>query len=231
MIAADEGNAMERESVWKAVCDAVERAVERRRELCDGAEPGQGLSGNRAAGSVSHENQILRPCVISVDGMSGSGKSSLTERLRAIYDCNVFHMDDFFLQPWQRTGERLGAPGGNVDYERFKAEILDHLAEVEGLEYQVYSCRKQCLDEKVKVPFKEIQIVEGSYSQHPYFGDCYDLRIFLEIGSREQRERILKRNGEVMLERFVKEWIPMENRYFEAFKIREKAELVLTMGL
>lgn len=167
-------------------------------------------------------------CVISIDGMSGSGKSSLAGLLKGIYSCNVFHIDDYFLQPQQRTGERLGEPGGNVDYERFKKEILDHVEDAEGLAYQVYDCGQQRLSGCVRVPYRELQVVEGSYSQHPYFGDVYDLRIFLEADEATQKARILKRNGEFMLRRFVNEWIPMENRYFRAFKIREKADVVLT---
>jgi hypothetical protein len=31
----------------------------------------------------------------------------------------LFHTDDFFLQPHQRTRERLESVGGNIDYERF----------------------------------------------------------------------------------------------------------------
>ena len=36
-------------------------------------------------------------------------------------------MDDFFLQPKQRTKERLEQAGGNVDYKRFKKEIVHFL--------------------------------------------------------------------------------------------------------
>ena len=39
-------------------------------------------------------------------------------------------MDDYFLQPYQRTEERLAEPGGNVDYERFKEEIYDKKLEM-----------------------------------------------------------------------------------------------------
>lgn len=71
-------------------------------------------------------------------------------------------------------------------------------------------------------------MIEGSYSQHPYFGNCYDLRVFLEVGEDEQRERIRRRNGEFMLRRFEEEWIPMENAYFTACNIRENSQMVLT---
>lgn len=163
---------------------------------------------------------------VAIDGMSGSGKSTLAKLLSGVYSCNLFHMDDFFLQPWQRTRERLEEAGGNVDYERFKSEILDKIDNPDGLEYQIYDCGQQRLDRKVRVPGQIVNIVEGSYSQQPYFGDCYDLRVFLEVKEEEQRKRILERNGELMFRRFVFEWIPMENKYFREFAIKENSDLV-----
>ena len=162
---------------------------------------------------------------IAVDGMSGSGKSTLAKLLAGIYGCNVFHMDDFFLQPFQRTAERLVEPGGNVDYERFKEQVTGHLADPEGVRYQVYDCGRQELAERVSAPRGQLNVIEGSYSQHPYFGDCYDLRVFLGISGEEQVDRIRRRNGEFMLRRFVEEWIPMENAYFEKCQIRSKSHL------
>lgn len=158
---------------------------------------------------------------IAIDGMCGSGKSTMGRILKEIYGCNLFHMDDFFLRPKQRTNERLNAPGGNVDYERFKAEILDHGNDRAGLTYQNYDCGKRQMGGNMTVPWNRLNIVEGSYSQHPYFGDFYDLRFFCWIGEEEQIRRIRERNGEGMLKRFKEEWIPMENRYFESFGIRK----------
>ncbi len=163
-----------------------------------------------------------RPFVIAIDGMSGSGKTTLGEALHAHFpDSNLFHMDNYFLQPHQRTSERLSEIGGNVDYERFQDEIMAHLVDKAGLHYRVYNCQTQTLGEPVFLPHKPLVIIEGAYSQHPYFGAPYDLRIFCEISEEEQRKRILKRNGAKMLERFVNEWIPKENLYFDRYKIKE----------
>ena len=164
--------------------------------------------------------------VVSIDGMCGSGKSTLGRILEEIYDCNLFHMDDFFLRPEQRTPERFAEPGGNVDYERFKAEILDHIADPDGFTYQVYNCGIQALDEFVTVPHKQLNIIEGAYSNHPYFGNPYDLKFLCKITPEEQVSRIMKRNGPEMLERFKAIWIPMENRYFEVFGIEAGCVLV-----
>ena len=57
--------------------------------------------------------------LVAIDGRCAAGKTTLAASLQAQLECNVFHMDDFFLRPEQRTSERLHQPGGNVDYERF----------------------------------------------------------------------------------------------------------------
>ena len=40
---------------------------------------------------------------VAIDGPCTSGKTTLAAQLGALYDCNVFHMDDFFLRSEQRT--------------------------------------------------------------------------------------------------------------------------------
>lgn len=160
--------------------------------------------------------------LVVIDGMCGSGKSTLGEKLAQKYDCNLFHMDDFFLQPAQRTGERLLEPGGNVDYERFQEEVLEHLQDKEGFSYRVFDCSRQELGRRVRVPFKRLNIIEGAYSLHPYFKGVQDLAFFLEVSGEEQIKRLAKRNGEEKLQRFIKEWIPKENAYFETFQIKDR---------
>ena len=96
-----------------------------------------------------------------------------------------------------------------------KEEIIDHLCDENGITYRRFDCSRQELLEPVHVPYKPMVIVEGSYCQHPYFGDVYDYRIFLEISKEVQRERIMKRNGAEMWKRFENEWIPKELDYFK----------------
>lgn len=174
------------------------------------------------------------PLLVAVDGMCGSGKTTMGQALQELYGCNLFHMDDFFLRMEQRNPQRYAQAGGNVDYERFLEEVLKPLlAEPHRpFRYQVFDCSRWSLGRFVEVEPCRLNIIEGAYSQHPYFGEVYDLRFFCEISSREQLRRIRIRNGEEKLKRFREEWIPMENRYFEAFGIREKScRLCLESGL
>jgi uridine kinase len=78
-----------------------------------------------------------------------------------------------------------------------------------------------------RISESEWRIVEGSYSHHPKFGDYADLRVFCSVPEDEQMRRILARNGEKMAEMFREKWIPMEESYFKAYGIREKADLLI----
>lgn len=167
------------------------------------------------------------PYVVAIDGMSASGKTTLGELLHQEFaNSSLFHVDDYFLQPNQRTSKRLSEAGGNVDYERFQDEILSHLNNKCGLTYRKYNCHTQSLESETYVNWKSLVIIEGAYSHHPYFGCVYDFRIFCEVSEDEQQKRILKRNGTKMLERFVNEWIPKEILYFETYHLKENSDFV-----
>lgn len=157
--------------------------------------------------------------LIGIDGMCCSGKTTLCEELLKKYDCNVFHMDDFFLRPEQRTAERLSEVGGNVDYERFKEEVLKPLQQGETFSYRPFDCSTGGFKEKVEVFPKKWNIIEGVYCLHPHFGEAYDYRFFMDVEEEEQKRRVLKRSGAEKYQRFVSEWIPKENAYFQAFRV------------
>ena len=137
--------------------------------------------------------------LVAIEGGSASGKTTLGELLQNVYGCPVFHMDDFFLRPEQRTEARFTQPGGNVDRERFLEEVLGTL-----------------------------NIVEGAYSMHPDLAPYYDLSVFLPISAEKQRERILKRNAPAHAKQFFDRWIPFEQRYFDALDVRNRCDLILS---
>lgn len=165
--------------------------------------------------------------VAALDGRSASGKTTLADQLQRVIGAGVIHMDDFFLPGELRTPERLAEPGGNVHYERFAEEVLPFLRKREPFSYKVFDCGKMTLGEERLVPGGELRIVEGAYSCHPEFGEYMDLRVFCDVESGEQERRILARNGAEMLRQFRERWIPLEERYFAAYGIREQAEILL----
>ena len=163
---------------------------------------------------------------VSIDGDSAAGKTTLAARLKDVYDCNVIHMDHFFLQPAQRTPERLQEIGGNLDYERFLADVVSPLKEGREVVYQPFNCQHGALEAPIHLKTNPLTIIEGVYSQHPRFGPS-DLNVFLSLPKAEQLSRIKSRNGEKMLKRFINEWIPMEKAYFQKFSIPQYADFVV----
>ena len=159
--------------------------------------------------------------IVAIDGKCTSGKTTLASQLAEIYDCNVFHMDDFFLRPEQRTPERFAEVGGNVDYERFCEEVLFPLKSGKTFSYRPFDCSTFTLAASVTVTPKKLNIIEGTYSHHPYFGNPHDLKILLTVDEETQRQRILERPA-FLHKRFFEEWIPMENQYFNELNASNK---------
>ena len=165
--------------------------------------------------------------VIALDGRAASGKSTAADLLSAVLDAGLIRMDDFFLPPALRSEERLALAGGNVHHERFAEEVLPKLRNADAFSYRRFDCSRMDMGELREVKASSIRIVEGSYSHHPSLGRYADLHLFSHVESEEQQRRILARNGERMLEMFRSRWIPMEERYFSEFEIRENADLII----
>ena len=171
----------------------------------------------------SNRNNII----VAIDGKSASGKTTLAKLISDRYDANVFHMDDFFLTPSMRTAERLSTPGENVDHERFYEEVINGIQSNKPFSYRVYDCSICDFSKEIFVTPEKLNIIEGSYSMHPTLQGFYDLKIFTDIDYETQKLRILERNGAESLEKFTNLWIPLENKYFDAFDIKSLSDIVL----
>lgn len=164
---------------------------------------------------------------VAIDGMCGSGKTTLAALMQGVYDCTVFHADDFYLPPELRTPERYATPGGNIHWERLLKEVLQPLRMGRTVLYRPFDCNTMALVPKgQRIRPTRLAILEGSYSTHPQLCGAYDLKIFLKTTPAKQEERILKRNGPEGLEMFKKKWIPLENLFFDALDAPSHCDLV-----
>ena len=166
--------------------------------------------------------------IVAIDGRCGSGKTTLAAQLQRDLDGSVFHMDDFFLRPEQRTAERFAAPGENVDHERFLAEVLLPLHSAQSVTYRPFSCARQQLGDPVTVTPGRLAIVEGSYACHPDLWAYYDLRVFLTVDPETQLRRIEARSGAAKAEQFRDRWIPFEETYFSAFDVQARCDMCIS---
>lgn len=165
--------------------------------------------------------------IIAIDGRTGAGKTTIAKYLHGKFGGNLFHMDDFYLQSHQRTKERLLEVGGNVDYERFKREVLDVIERREVVHYRPFNYHTMDFDAKYArdmVP-KRLNIVEGTYCMNPYFGEPYDLKIFMDVEHQQQIENVIDREGTSELDDYIDKWIPKTDIYIERMGIEKRCDL------
>lgn len=167
--------------------------------------------------------------LVAIDGRCAAGKTTLALQLQKKLGCPLFHMDDFFLRPEQRTQERYAQPGGNVDRERFREEVLLPLKAGSVIAYRRFDCSTMSLEAPTAVQPGEVNLVEGTYSCHPELWEDYDLHIFMTVSPQTQLARLAARDAK-KLGMFQTRWIPLEERYFEAFDLRSRCELVFETG-
>lgn len=204
---------------------------------------------------IKEELEVNNTYTIAIDGGSGSGKTTLASELKSYFEdelgpgnVTVFHMDDFYLRPEQRTEARYSEPGGNVDRERFLEEVLEPLSRIR-VDSDVDSDPDTCDDQStpVKIIYRpldcsdftykniteikpgRLRIIEGAYSHHPDLRDYYDLRVFLNIEPDLQKTRIKNRNTPEQQKLFFERWIPFENTYFDYFDIRENSDIIINI--
>ena len=158
------------------------------------------------------------PLLVALDGRCAAGKTTIAAQMARQYGWGVVHLDDFFLQPVQRTPQRMAEPGGNLDRERLIAEVLEPLRAGQQGSYRLFDCRTMALAPGcVPLPETPIVLLEGSYSCHPNLWDYCALHAFVDVEPGEQLRRLAVRAPE-KLEAFKTKWIPKEETYLPISK-------------
>lgn len=161
---------------------------------------------------------------IAIEGKSGSGKSTIAMLLLESFDSTVIHVDDFFLDDKMKTKERLDEVGGNINYEALQ-NVLNNININKPLKFNKYNCTIKEYEEKIIAKVNKIIFIEGVYSMHPKLYDYYDATIYLDIDETIQLKRLKERETPFKFNKYINEWIPLENIYFEKENIRYKATL------
>ncbi len=176
---------------------------------------------------IERELRTRKRTVLAIDGAAASGKTTLAKLLEERYGAAVVHMDDFFLPAKRKTEDRLSQFDGNIDRERFAAEVLPYIGSAEPFSYGRYDCSAGCVISQVNVAPSNLAVVEGVYSLSPYFESAYHLKVMLTIDAQTQIERLRIRCTPEIFENFKKIWLPLEERYFSMGKIKDKCDMVL----
>lgn len=176
---------------------------------------------------IDHLVHNQKEVMIAIDGDAASGKTTLAKKLQAIFQANLFHMDDFFQKPVIDPNDPHSKYGSNIDFRRMIDQTITPIKNKDHIKYQSMNHQTHQLKTPIIIKYKPVNIIEGSFSMHPQLINLYDYKIFLGVSRLKQNIRILRRNGFSSWLKFKSRWIPNEKRYFKNLRIEQHADDVL----
>lgn len=94
----------------------------------------------------------------------------------------------------------------------------------EWIELRAYDCTSKTFMLPVSIKAGDINIIEGAYSCHPALWEYYDLHLFMDVSTDEQKRRIIDRNRTDGWKVFSARWIPLEETYFKAYQVKKRCD-------
>ncbi len=180
------------------------------------------------SGLIKKINALSRPAIIAVSGFGGAGKSTFAEALGAAISAPVIGVDSF-------ATDRLDinhSLWGSVNFARLEQEVFIPFAEGQNLvTYGHYDWNVNGIGNTVDVQHSGILIVEGIGLFRPELLKYFSYKIWIDTPMDEAIRRGKKRDREVHQnpqdEKWDGVWKRNDLEYFETFKPREIADLIV----
>ncbi len=154
---------------------------------------------------------------IGVDGLGGSGKTTLAARIeRALPGAVVVHIDDFArpdVQGWER--------------DRFVEQVLRPLLAGRPARYQRWDWPTDTGAEWHEIAAGVPVVVEGVSSTDVRLGVPWDFTIWVEAPYEVRLARAIERDGEAMLDRWLTDWMPSEDAYEAEQRPQDRVDLIV----
>src|SRR5690625_1744897 len=174
--------------------------------------------------------QKHRPFLVGIDGLGGSGKTTLIKNVKQElmnHDCNVvtFNLDDYIVEKNKRydTGyeEWYEYYYLQWDVRRLRKNMFEALHKnCSILQLPFYDKRKDCISTKqYTIVSDQIVLLEGIFLQRREWKDFYDFVIFLDCPRDLRLQRVMNRDSyigdyQAILNKYQTRYFPGEEHYF-----------------
>jgi uridine kinase len=176
-------------------------------------------------------DRVSTPLVLlSVDGHSASGKTSLARAvLAARPGATLVHTDDFYRPMEADVRAALDAAGGYAgyyDWQRLEAELLRPLRSGHWARFRRYDWDRNELDDWSEIGPTGLVVVEGCYSARPELRAWYDAVVLVVSSPAERARRQHKRND--ASPEWLARWDAAERHYMEEYRPEAYADAVVS---
>ncbi len=157
--------------------------------------------------------------ILALEGKCASGKTTISSKLKNV---TIIDVDEFFLKKELKTKERLNEIGGNIDYDLYE-QCLKQIKPNTTITYTIFDCQSQSYKNKTISISNKVLLV-GVYSYHAKVRKYIDHLCFLLINEDEQLNRLKER---ILFDKFINEWVPLENKYFDSYDFIGKCDILI----
>ena len=179
------------------------------------------------------QNTANQPTIVAIDGLGGSGKSSLAAALQASYlqssgddNLQIVSIDSFACTeaeyPFHKSGTQT-----RVSIARLIDNIFVPLRAGRSALYKPTPWwRGQAEGEEKKVEPRGIILVEGCYALHRELRCFYDLRIWIDCPVEKALTQAVQRDGHDIEQVWRTVYAPNEQRYLASHNPRAAADII-----
>lgn len=170
--------------------------------------------------------------VVGLDGMSGTGKTSIAREVSARLDAVNVLCDNFFTgghnSAWAKrsTQDMIDSV---IDWRRIRREVIEPLRAGKIASWHPFNWKKfEGLDTKTLTAHpKRVVILDGAFSARQELNDVVDYTILLTMPEEERVKRVIEREGEAYSEDWHNTWQESMNHYFLTLSPPESFDLVV----
>ena len=181
------------------------------------------------------------PVVISLDGGSGAGKSTIAALIAKDTDAALIPLDNFFSanipdSQWDdfTVEEKLE----NVfDWERVREQAIEPLLNRRPARWYAFDFQSGLLadgthgmetEPKERMPTQVI-LIEGAHSSSPKLADLVDLAILVDVPIQERHARLAAREDPDFLKTWHRRWDDAEAYYFDEVRPKHSFDVVVAL--
>jgi uridine kinase len=160
------------------------------------------------------------PKVFAIDGVAGSGKTTLASKLQLdIPGSQVVHMDDLYHGWKDPLSQDLS--------KRVYGEILNPFLQGSEVTYKKFNWHQNVFDETIKIPPTKTLFLEGVGAGQSAFRKVLSRIIWVEFDAASGFERVIARDGEVVKTQMLN-FLTDQSKHFSAELTNKAADYTIS---